>query len=210
MAPKQTNQIKQQQIHQIQFTIQTLEGRTFPVSIPVTEAEKVHQEPSDPYNNYGLDYLKDAICSSTGNDSVSQQLICEEELTISTPLLPLADSVITLIVKPSFTIETQYEYKACQSGRYAGHPLLWEPKLSYISNIVCYFYNSNPKPRISNLRVIGQRRDFFKIAIADLKSANAVLRTGHSLPKPYQITTDTPTYVWLRFVKDYMKIVLNE
>ena len=76
-----TQQQQQQKQQQIQFTIQTLDGETFQVSIPVTEAEQVYQETNSPYNHYGLDYLKDAICSSTGNDPVSQQLIGEEELT---------------------------------------------------------------------------------------------------------------------------------
>ena len=34
-------QIQQQQQQQIHFTIQTLDGETFQVSIPVTDAEKV-------------------------------------------------------------------------------------------------------------------------------------------------------------------------
>jgi hypothetical protein len=191
--------IQQQIQQQIHFTIQTLEGETIQVSIPLTDAVKVCQAGSCPYHYYGLDYLKDAICSSTGNDPVSQQLIGEEELTISTPLLPLVDTVITLIVKPSFTIKfiaTQLGWPLVQRFLVRPGRELW---------IICYFH-----PKISNLRVIGQRGDYFKIATEDLKSTNALLRTSHlQLSEPYLITTDTPTYGWLRFAKDHMKIVSN-
>ena len=183
------------QIQQIQFTIQTLLGETFQVSLPVTEAEKVYQEPSFRYKYYGLYYLKEAICSSTGNDPVSQQLIGEEELTIQTSLLPLVDTVITLIVKPSFTIKFIATQLGVQRFLVAPGREQW---------IICYFH-----PKISNLRAIGQRGDYFKIAIADLKSTNAYLGCCQQLSEPYLITTDTPTYGWIRFDKDNMKIVSN-
>jgi hypothetical protein len=194
---------QQQTQQQIQFTIQTLQGETFQVSLPVTEAEKVYQEPSFRYKYYGLDYLKEAICSSTGNDPVSQQLIGEEELTIQTSLLPLVDTVITLIVKPSFTIK----FIATQLGvrrflQLGVRRFLVAPGREQW--IICYFH-----PKISNLRAIGQRGDYFKIAIADLKSTNAYLGCCQQLSEPYLITTDTPTYGWIRFDKDNMKIVSN-
>ena len=201
---------KQIQKQQIQFTIQTLDGETFQVSIPLTDAEKVFQKKTNKYHYYGLDYLKDAICSSTGNANVSQQLIGEEELTIQTPLLPLVDTVITLIVKPPLTIEfihtpTPVMYLLLGAPYTPNQIPGWnKEELS----IVCYFHNYQPLyPLILNIRVIGQRRDYFKIAIADLKAANAVLRNGPILrSNPYLITVATPTYVWLRFNKDNMKI----
>jgi hypothetical protein len=162
---------------------------------------KVYQAGSYPFHYYGLDYLKEAICSSTGNDPVSQQLIGEEELTISTPLLPLVDTVITLIVKPTFTIEfiqkpTPVVYLLLGNL----HP--------FPQSIVCYFHR-RLSPLILNLRVIGQRRDYFKIATADLKAVKHIaLRKSHfPLSKPYIITDNTPTYVWIQFDKDNMKIV---
>ena len=191
----------QQQKHQIQFTIQTLDGETFQVSIFVTQAQKVYQGHQYPYNHYGLDYLKDAICSSTGTDPVSQQLICEEELTIATPLLPLVDTVITLIVKPPFTIHfvsnnchTLEKHWPCTYGQ-------------HLSRTVCYLISE----QLTTIRVIGQRLDYIKIATADLKVADVVLRTltshlsrRHVL---YNITDNTPTHVWLRFNKEHMTIV---
>jgi hypothetical protein len=190
----------QQIQQQIQFTIQTLEGESFQASILVTEAEKVYRPAnhSDPYNNYGLDYLKEAICIHTGNDPVSQQLICQEELTSSTPLIPLASSVITLIVKPSFTIKFITPHPSV-------HRLLMHPH--YLAPIVCYLFIS-----LSNLRVSvrGIVDDYFKIAIADLISANAILQVHESVHhhlNSYIITTDTPTYVWLQFHKSHIKIV---
>ena len=61
---------------QQQFTIQTLLGKTFQVSIPVTQAENIFLDNTSPYHYYGLDYLKDAVSIGAGNDAVSQQLIC--------------------------------------------------------------------------------------------------------------------------------------
>ena len=216
MTQQQIQQQKQQIQQQIQFTIQTLDGETFQVSILVTQAQKVYQGLQSPYNHYGLDYLKDAICSSTGNDPVSQQLICEEELTIATPLLPLVDTVITLIVKPPFTIHfvsnnwhTLEKHWPCAYGLHS-------------SRTVCYLSTAETHEQLTTLRVIGQRLDYIKIATADLKVADVVLRTtipittftllsttrSHSRKDElYNITDNTPTHVWLRFNKENMTIV---
>jgi hypothetical protein len=199
-----SQQKQQQQQQQIQFTIQTLDGETFQVSIPVTEAEQVYQETNSSYNHYGLDYLKDAICSSTGNDPVSQQLIGEEELTNRTPLIPLVDTVITLIVKPPFTIE----FITPQSV----HRLLIHPYPLFYpyshTHIVCYLRSGLSNLRISALGIVD---NYFKIAIADLISANAILqkveRVNLNRINRYIITHSTPTYVWLRFSKDHINIV---
>ena len=148
-----------------------------------------------------MDYLKDAICSSTGNDPVSQQLIGEEELTIQTPLLPLVDTVITLIVKPPFTIEF------IQKLSPVVYLLQGHINTDEAQSIVCYFLR-RLSPLILNLRVIGQRRDYFKIATADLKAVKhiALRMSPFPLSKPYLITVTTPTYVWIQFDKDNMKI----
>jgi hypothetical protein len=193
-------QQQQQQKQQIQFTIQTLDGETFQVGIPLTEAELGWEE-----SHYALDYLKNAICSSTGNDPVSQQLICgEEELTISTPLLSLVDTVITLIVKPSFTIKFVSNY-------WHAFEIEFRPQTFEIHPL-CYL---NTADNIQlNLRAIGQRLDYIKIATADLKMADVILRL-EKLPiflneptdNRYNITDYTPTHVWLRFNKENMIIV---
>ena len=89
----------------IEFTIQTLEGDTFSVSIPLSEAEKHWTQFHHPYIKYGLDILKDAISEHNGTDPFTQQLFGPtEELTISDSLIPLANQVITLMIKPSFSI----------------------------------------------------------------------------------------------------------
>ena len=188
---------------QIQFTIQTLDGETFQVSIPVTEAEKVYKGRRSAYNHYGLDYLKDAISIHTGNDPVSQQLFCQEELIIATPLLSLVDTVITLIVKPPFTIKfvsnnwhTLEKHWACADG------LLLRETVCYVN---C--------EQLTTLRVIGLRLDYIKIATADLKVAetlrgwDVVLSTMSSRHVLYNITDNTPTHVWLRFNRVNMIIV---
>jgi hypothetical protein len=201
---------------QIHFTIQTLLGETFQVSIPLTQAENIFLDNTSPYHYYGLDYLKDAICSSTGTDPVSQQLICQEELTIRTPLLPLVDTVITLIVKPSFTIEftalpTENVVYMLLSTKDTPPAPISDWNDSSLS-IICYLCDGLrtwfPQKQFK-LRVIGQRRDYFKIAITDLHEVNELLRTSRSgrISTPYLITTNTPTYLWLHVDNDTMKIV---
>jgi hypothetical protein len=205
---------------QTKFTIQTLEGKTFQVSIPVIDAEKVFLKNTTPYHYYGLDYLKHAICSSTGIDSVSQQLICEEELTISTPLLPLADTVITLIVKPPFIINFISLQETPVLFQLLGGSPVGRESCNHLPDatlsIVCYFHNYHPHPSgygyyplISNLRVIGQRRDHFKIAITDLNTVHVnelLIQEGGTIA-PYRITDNTPTHLWLQFDKDRIRIV---
>jgi hypothetical protein len=211
---------------QKQFTIQTLDGETFQVSIPVTQAKKVYQGLQSPYNHYGLDYLKDAICSSTGNDPVSQQLIYEEELTSSTPLIPLVDTVITLIVKPPFTINlvsnnwhTLEEHWTTRLGKPTSVCVAYG---LHSSRTVCYLSTAETHEQLTTLCVIGQRLDYIKIATADLKVADVVLRTTIPIitftllsttrspsrkDELYNITDNTPTHVWLRFNKENMTIV---
>jgi hypothetical protein len=194
---QQQQKQKQIQKQQTQFTIQTLDGETFQVSIPLTEAELGWEE-----SHYALDYLKDAICSSTGNDPVSQQLICEEELTISTPLLPLVDTVITLIVKPSFTIKFVSNYWHAFEVEFRPQKFEVQP--------LCYLNTTENIQR--NIRAIGQRLDYIKIATADLKVADVILRLDklvivETSNNRYNITDYTPTHVWLRFNKEHMIIV---
>ena len=187
---------------QQQFTIQTLLGETFQVSIPLTQAENIFLDNTSPYHYYGLDYLKDAISIHTGNDPVSQQLICQEELTIQTPLLPLVDTVITLIVKPPLTIEFIH------TPTPVVYLLQGHINTDEAQSIVCYLLR-RLSPLILNLRVIGQKRNYFKIATADLKAVKhiALRKSKFPLSKPYLITVTTPTYVWIQFDKDNMKIV---
>jgi hypothetical protein len=78
--------------------------------------------------------------------------------------------------------------------------------------IVCYLNTTENREQLTNLRVIGQRLNYIKIATADLKVTDVVLRTS---PHPswfvgynrYNITDNTPTHVWILFDKEIMRIV---
>ena len=89
---------------EITFTIQKLNGETFPISITRTDADTVYHRTSNLYNKYSLDILKKAISKHTGTDPITQQLITHDrELTISDSLIPLEGQLITLITKPLFS-----------------------------------------------------------------------------------------------------------
>ena len=207
----------------IQFTIQTLEGNTFQVSIPLSEAEKVCTDTeSFPtfYEQYGLDALKEAIQSHHGTANAVQQLIClEEELTISTLLIPLATSVITLIVMVPFQIEfiPSCANDSVDVSRIDLYPLLANLELLALAygyghgfQSVAYLHlcNESTHTRTHRLRVVGQTRDYLKIAFCDLNASGGVIRkTRWVEDELYQITDDTPTHVWLHFDKAHMKIM---
>ena len=76
----------------VKYRIETLDGKNFMVTVPRCSLKVM---PFWFYNGYkynlcGLDYLKEAICQLNGVDPISQQLfISDNELTMSTPLLPL-------------------------------------------------------------------------------------------------------------------------
>jgi hypothetical protein len=77
----------------------------------------------------------------------------------------------------------------------------------HLNKTICHLISK----QLTTLRVIGQRLDYIKIATADLKVADVVLRTWTSQlsrsPVLYNITDNTPTHVWLRFNKEHMTIV---
>ena len=197
---------------QIEFTIQRLDGETFSVKISHTDAERYwHQLIESAYNTYGLDILKEAITEHNGTDPVSQQLFCEKELTISDSLIPFANQLITLVIKPSFRIEfanditTSTTYKLDDRIESLHHT-------TYLWSVICYLHIppitlENPSITLENIsiEVVGQFRDFFKIATNNLPAH--FLGETQPNPGPYIITTNTPKYVWLLYDKRSMKIV---
>jgi hypothetical protein len=204
------------QQEQIQFTIQTLEGETFQVSIPLSEAEKTYVEGALDltllfnHEKYGLDALNDAIRNHNGTENDIQQLVCDEELTIQTYLPSLVDKVITLIVKSPFQIEFISTPGSCV------HPLLACRGKGLFSDLhtdtfIAYLHLWYEMTTHGHqLRVVGQMRDYFKIAFADINDSGGVVRKTrwvNSQAPSYQITEDTPSHVWLHFNKAYMKII---
>jgi hypothetical protein len=191
---------------EIEFTIQKLNGETFSVSIPRSEGEKFWQKSQNLYNNYGLDTLNDVISKHNGTDPVTQQLFCEKELTISESLIPLSNQLITLIIKPSFYIE--FALQANGLPMLPGAYLLVDNILSglHISinwAKVCYLHC--PAFQNMQIQVIGQYRDFFKIATQNMPQH--FLRVHYNHSEPYIINSETPKYVWLRYDKRSMKKV---
>jgi hypothetical protein len=107
-----THQHVNEQNDIIQFKIQTLEGNDFSVSIQKSEAEKVYtcnvrdrSLNANPYDSYGLDFLKEAISKLNGVDPITMQLFTPQgELTPATPLLPLQNQVLSLMIKSPITV----------------------------------------------------------------------------------------------------------
>jgi hypothetical protein len=182
---------------EIQFTIQCLDGDTFPISIARTDAEKVFGGELNRYNQYGLDVLKDAISVHNGTDPVIQQLVTDDsELTISDSLIPLENKVITLMIKPSFLIE--FSLQRPYPMMYLHYHLV--DNIKYLADpsntpepIVCYLQSEN----VPQIEAIGQYRDYFKIKTKNIP---------RSLTRRHLYGT-FPT-VWLRYDNRSMKIVL--
>ena len=220
---------------EIEFTIQTLDGDTFTVSIPLSEAVKVwpgaFTSINSLYAQYGLDVLKDAICNHNGTDPDRQQLICQEELTISTPLPPLATSVITLIVMSPFQIEfiptmpvsEQVDLHAIFTGTgrrvsdvYSLVANLdhlipkWTPFETWTpfeSPAVAYLHIWYEPSNTTTLQVMGKRRDYFKIAKADLIDTDRHLRNTQWISKKSGQYYTQLTHVWLKYNTDNIKII---
>jgi hypothetical protein len=190
---------------QIEFTIQTLNGETFSVKVSHTDvARSWHQLTESAYNKYGLDILKEAISEHNGADPVTQQLFCEKELTISDSLIPLANQLITLMIKPSFRIR----FTNCIAGSYKLDDMSDSlHHTTYIWSVICYLYIPPITLENISIEVVGRFRDFFKIATNNIPVHHLVVYDGGSWP--YIITTKTPKYVWLLYDKKSMKIEIN-
>ena len=195
----------------ITFTIQTLDGETFPISIARSEAENVWMQLKNQYNKYGLDILKEGICKHTGIDPVAQQLVNHDsELTTSDSLISLENKVITLIIKPSFYINF---VDLVDNGFVLFHIFQLDANLDFLRDdgagpfTICYLQKAalKNKSRRSPIEVLGQFRDFFKIAIKNIPPH--LLYDSIKAIWQYNISEETPEYVWLRYDKTYMKII---
>jgi hypothetical protein len=189
----------------IEFTIQRLDGETFTVNIYRLEAGFYWiQSLESQYNNFGLDILKDAICVQNGADPVTQQLFCEKELTISDSLIPLENKLITLIIKPSFRIEFGSNDESVRPRElYTTLHFDYGANFRPLYSVLCYLYC--PSFQNVSIEVIGQYRDFFKIATNNLP--HHLLRQNWSKDTLYTIPNETLKYIWLRYHNRSMKIV---
>ena len=212
---------------EIQFTIQCLDGDTFPISIARTDAEKVFCVERNLYNQYGLDVLKDAISVHNGTDPVIQQLITDNsELTISDSLIPLENKVITLIIKPSFAINFSDFGNYCNDSVYIYGPSDYHlvANIKFLADaggsepVIGYLQRGFKLPpaggcclKWPQIEVIGQYRDFFKIKTKNIPQS--VLRSIYAgVPSNEQfVLFESPlltSTVWLRYDNRSMKIVL--
>jgi hypothetical protein len=202
---------------EIIFTINTLDGKTFPISISSRDAQNVYGGSKNQYNKYGLDVLKEAISKHTGNGPVIQQLITEDkELTISDPLIQLE---ITLMLKPSFYINFLLPYIKQEYPLYSDIDFL-QDRTAYTlesstwESIICYLGNYITSSEgvgdgyIPQIKVLGEYRDYFKIATKDLP-LDYLRDPNLWVDKKYIINDETPEYIWLRYNKNNMEIVLD-
>jgi hypothetical protein len=225
--PKTTNQIKMPSSI-IQFQIQTLEGKELFACIQKSEAEKVYTGACvcirstfpNPYDSYGLDFLKTAISEQNGIDTTTMQLFTAQgELTTATPLLLLQNQVLYLMVKSPITVTFQNP----QTTVYRGQIYALERNIDFLKGTVvhspptvCYIhtpdYNTaetvapTPPPAIK-IQAVGCERDFFKISIKNLPFH--LLRDLHSCSYAEQFVLrplETPKHLWLRFDKSTMTL----
>jgi hypothetical protein len=187
--------------YEMEFSIQSLDGDLFQVKISRYKAEKVWKLNHNPYIKYGLDVLKDEISKHTGIDTINQQLIADEILTIATSIIPLENQVITLIIKPSFTIRLVPSDCPRQID-----VINWNSDCSWrCKYILCYLHCTT---NIVQIEVIGQYRGYFKIASKNLPH-DLLQDTNWTDSVPYIMNYITPKYVWLQCDKNGIKIERN-
>ena len=227
----------------IEFEIETLEGKVLSVSITKSEAEKVHMtnanikhawEPqafhkyqgywtvhtdntftanTNPYESYGLDFLKAAISNQNGADPITMQLFTsDDELTTATPLLPLQNQVLSLIIKSPITVTLQHSQPLLEWRRLV---YALEHNIDFLKGshpqtapTICYIHSpeTSPPPP-TTIQAVGLDRDYFKISIENLPFH--LLRDSHWLYAEHFSLDgihiyERPNHLWLRFDKNVM------
>jgi hypothetical protein len=206
------------------FTINTLTGNSFSVSIDINDVSKIYNESKNIYDQYGLDFLKEAICQETGINPVCQQLFGIDELTISSSLTEIRE--LTLLQKPSLKV------KFMSTNCYGINGFMLESRMRahyhYLKNRAippsldqpgCHVFDEDKKlsicqlfsdAEIPDIEVIGMDRDFLCIRLRDIPSVYLKEPRpfyGLSTLKDYEITPTDPEFTWLRFSGDYMEIL---
>ena len=209
----------------VTFNIQTLEGETFSVDLPLELCEKVHRPDAplrDYYDQYGLDHLKLAISGVTGTDQVCQKIVGKDELNIESRLLDYRDQVLTLLVTSLITVKfvnmpyTPFYCKIekCMSvdpwqerNAWLNNEEEFNPHKKHECRIICYL----SLQLTDEILVIGRDRDYFKVLFKSLPTENLrAVASPYDVPsyKLYEVTDTEPEYVWIRDLPDYM-ISLN-
>lgn len=213
----------------VTFNIQTLEGKTFSVDLPLELVEKVHHQEAplrDYYDQYGLDHLKEAICQERGVDPVCQTIIGQRELNINSLLLDYSDLLLTLLVTPSLTVtfrgvlakETEstsrvYSYYQLEKSMSVD---IWEEALEegekdsgsnkHECELICYL---SLEDTLTEIQVVGRSRDYFKVLFKSLPSAHLKCQRNFLTQeaKDYKIRDTDPEYVWIRYRPEQMEVI---
>ena len=226
--PNTNNTIEMPTTSIIEFQIQGPEGNDLSVSIPLSEAEKVYTgNDSNPYDSYGLDFLKEAISKLTGVDPITMQLfISQEELTTATPLLLLEAQEISLMIKPPVAATFKNLQDAWSSECYAlerNIDFLKGEEARRLPPTLCYIRSPAGKEKAGyvdppTIEAVGIYRDFLKVSIKMLpehllRESTYVYAPQYILGKRIQRLHEAPhhraqpTHLWLRFDKDNNEIV---
>ena len=213
----------------VTFNIQTLEGTTFSVDLPLELVKKVHHQDAplrDYYDQYGLDHLKEAISQETGTDSVCQTIVGETgELNINSQLLDYSEHILTLLVTPSLTVNLHgtrvslantsphrvynyYQIEKCMSVDIWKEAFEEEEDVGnnkHECQLICYL-SLDDKP--NEIQVVGRSRDYFKVLFKSLPLQN--LKKIYEIhmaneERSYEIQDTDPEYVWIRYRPEYME-----
>jgi hypothetical protein len=226
----------------IQFEIQTLEGELLSVGIQKSEAEKVYTGNDaewtnpNPYDSYGLDFLKTAISEQNGIDTITMQLFTAQgELTTATPLLPLQNQVFSLMIKSPITITFQNPQTPPTNGS-SGQVYALERHIDFLkgteahtSPTVCYIHTQDPRtirpmgelsfrsstyrspeltpPPAIKIQAVGLERDFFKISINNLPF-HLLRDSNWTYAEKFVLRPQMamPMHLWLRLDKNTMTL----
>ena len=174
---------------------------------------------ANPYDSYGLDFLKEAISTLNGVDPITMQLFTAQgELTTATPLLPLQNQVLSLMIKSHITVTLQNlqttephgQVYALYAWRHFRHTVTHSaPAVCYIHTpdlshqITPYHCIPNPFPA-TTIQAVGLEKDFFKISIKNLPF-HLLRDSNWTYAEPFILRPHlTPNHLWLRFDKSIM------
>ena len=173
---------------------------------------------ANPYDSYGLDFLKDAICKLNGVDPITMQLFTsQDELTTATPLHLLETKVIFLMIKSPITLT----FKNPTTTVWRGESYALDQNIDFLKGTVahtaptiCYIhtpdYNtaetvSSTPPPPTTIEAIGLNRDFFKISTTNLPF-HLLRDTSWTYADPFIFPAIPPDHIWMRFDRRFMTI----
>ena len=179
-----------------------------------TEANTLCTNPN-PYDSYGLDFLKTAISEQNGMDTITMQLFTAQgELTTATPLLALQNQVLSLMVKTPITVTVKYTGAYVRAYALEHNIDFLKGTVAHTAPTICYIHTPehqydwaahNPPPPVIRIQAVGLERDFFKISIKNLPfhllyDSNFSRGAKQFILRPLK----TSNHFWLQFDKSTM------